>query len=126
MNSNTVWSGENIIIADLRPSMSSTFFTSFEAMQASPPRDQSICRNARASTFAAWKAPMLMGSSSTVCQTKSTSPSLQRLVLAGRVLDEHDLQSSPSAAAAEPGCVVEPAVAEHQRHVPGHCDSATL
>ena len=49
MNSSTVWSGENISTADLRPMTSSTFWTSFEATQASPPRDQSIWMNARAS-----------------------------------------------------------------------------
>ena len=53
MNSNTVWSGENIIIADLRSLMSSTACTSADATQASPPRDQSICTNARASAPAA-------------------------------------------------------------------------
>ena len=53
MNSNTVWSGENIIMADLRPRMSSTFCTSRAATQASPPRDQSICKKARTSTLAA-------------------------------------------------------------------------
>ena len=53
-------------------------------------------------------------------------PVLQRLVLAGRVLDEHDLRSSPSAAAAEPGWVVSPPLPTTSARCPGHCDSATV
>jgi hypothetical protein len=108
MNSNTVWSGENISTADLRPRMSSTFCTSLLATQASPPRDQSICRKVFTSTLAARYDDMLIGSSSTVCHTKSTSPDCSALFLLGASSMNTISTSSPCWAAIEPGCVVSP------------------
>ena len=108
MNSSTVWSGENISTAALRPTTSSTFWTSLLATQASPPRDQSICMNARASVFAALNPPSAIGSSSTVSQTASTFPSCSALFLLGASSMKTILRFSPSAAAADPGWVVSP------------------
>ena len=126
MNSNTVWSGENISTADLRPSTSSTVCTSLVATQASPPRDQSICRKARASAFAAAKVPSAIGSSSTVCQTTSTLPSASALFLLGASSMKTISMPSPSSAAAEPGWVVRPPLPTTSAMWPGHCESATL
>jgi hypothetical protein len=54
MNSNSVWSGLNIIMAAVLPRMSSAVWISGPATQASPPRDQSSWRKTLRSTFACW------------------------------------------------------------------------
>ena len=98
---------------------SSTFWTSFVATQASPPRDQSILDEGAHVDLGRLEAAERDGQLVDRLPHGIHLPFLERLVLAGRVLDEDHLQIQSLARRRRSRLSGEPSVSHHQRQMTG-------